>query len=95
MAQSPVANPLIVGLVLILAGLAFGFTIALIIGFLRKSSRSAPRPVPPGMNLEDECARVLASHGKLAAIKLYREQTGCGLKEAKDAIDLVEVHLSR
>lgn len=31
---------------------------------------------------------VLLSHGdKLAAIKSYRTRTGCGLKEAKDAIE--------
>lgn len=32
----------------------------------------------------------LRSGNKIGAIKLYREQTGVGLKEAKDVIDAVE-----
>lgn len=90
MSQSPAANLLPVALVLAFAGLAFGFTIAVVVSVLRRSGKSHARPVPPGMNLEDECSRELAAHGKLAAIKLYRERTGFGLREAKDAIELIE-----
>jgi ribosomal protein L7/L12 len=32
----------------------------------------------------------LRSGNKINAIKLYREQTGVGLKEAKDAVDALE-----
>jgi ribosomal protein L7/L12 len=32
----------------------------------------------------------LKSGNKINAVKLYREQTGVGLKEAKDAIDALE-----
>jgi ribosomal protein L7/L12 len=32
----------------------------------------------------------LQSGNKIAAIKIYRERTGVGLKEAKDAVDQIE-----
>ena len=32
---------------------------------------------------------------KIEAIKLYRKQTGCGLAEAKDAVEDMEVQLRR
>jgi len=39
-----------------------------------------------------DSVRALASHprGKIAAIKAYREQTGLGLVEAKEAIERLE-----
>lgn len=35
----------------------------------------------------EECRRLVAEGKVIEAIKVYREQTGAGLKEAKDAID--------
>ncbi|MBO0794564.1 MAG: ribosomal protein L7/L12 [Ktedonobacteraceae bacterium] len=37
-----------------------------------------------------EIYRYLQSGNKIMAVKIYREQTGCGLKEAKDAVDRLE-----
>ncbi|MCP2327275.1 ribosomal protein L7/L12 [Hamadaea flava] len=42
-----------------------------------------PRPSANG----DEVAALLAEGKKIQAIKLYRELTGVGLKEAKDAVE--------
>jgi ribosomal protein L7/L12 len=36
---------------------------------------------------ENQILELLAAGRKIAAIKLYREQTSCGLKEAKDAVE--------
>lgn len=36
----------------------------------------------------------LLAGNKIAAIKDYRELTGCGLKEAKDAVEEIEANLS-
>lgn len=38
----------------------------------------------------DPVLRTLASGNKIALIKLYREQTGVGLKEAKDAVEAMQ-----
>ncbi len=38
----------------------------------------------------DEVMRLIKKRRKIEAIKVYREHTGCGLKEAKDAIDALE-----
>ncbi len=35
----------------------------------------------------EECRRLIAEGKVIEAIKVYRERTGAGLKEAKDAID--------
>jgi ribosomal protein L7/L12 len=40
-----------------------------------------------GGKFEQQLEEVLRSGGKIAAIKLYREQTGKGLKESKDAVE--------
>ena len=37
-----------------------------------------------------EVAQLVRSGNKIAAIKLYRETFGCGLKEAKDAVERIE-----
>ncbi len=46
--------------------------------------------VPTFQDLEDwsEIDALLEAGNKIEAIKLYREKTGCDLKEAKDAIDI-------
>ncbi len=38
-------------------------------------------------SFEQELHELLASGNKIQAIKLYREETGCGLAEAKDAVE--------
>ncbi len=38
---------------------------------------------------------LLRSGRKIEAIKVYRQQTGIGLKEAKDAVDAMEKQLRR
>ena len=42
---------------------------------------------PPGVE------KMLLAGKKINAIKLYREQTGVGLKDAKDAVERIEVQL--
>jgi ribosomal protein L7/L12 len=40
----------------------------------------------PGDALEAEIRQIAAEGNFLHAIKLYRERTGCGLREARDAV---------
>jgi ribosomal protein L7/L12 len=42
------------------------------------------------INWKDKC-REMAKNKQtyISAIKLYREKTGCGLKESKDAVDMM------
>ena len=40
--------------------------------------------------IENEIRELLASGNKIAAIKLYREETGIGLAEAKAAVESLE-----
>ncbi|MBI3866789.1 MAG: ribosomal protein L7/L12 [Planctomycetia bacterium] len=51
--------------------------------------RTGPGPaVPPkAADLEKQVLDLMAADRKIAAIKVYREQTGAGLKEAKDAVE--------
>ncbi|MGZ3424747.1 MAG: ribosomal protein L7/L12, partial [Polyangiales bacterium] len=42
---------------------------------------------------DNEIAAILATGGKISAIKRYREITGVGLKEAKDAVEALEARL--
>lgn len=39
---------------------------------------------------EDEIRQLLTSGNKIAAIKRYREETGTGLAEAKDAVEAIQ-----
>ncbi len=59
---------------------------------------STPRPLasapsrpgaPPDAAFEAEVRRLVAAGNIINAIKLYRERTGCGLKEAKDAVERI------
>jgi ribosomal protein L7/L12 len=40
-------------------------------------------------DLEDQLASLLGQGQKIQAIKLYRERTGAGLKESKDAVEAI------
>ena len=55
-----------------------------------KGQSSAAHPEAQGElpeGIEAELLAVLESGRKIEAIKLYRERTGAGLKEAKDAVE--------
>lgn len=68
---------------------------ALVIGFCigRRTAAAttppAPVPPPPADKLQ-EIRQVLAGGKKIQAIKMYREHTGAGLKEAKDAVERLQ-----
>jgi len=51
------------------------------------------REEPPSRphSLEEELLDLLRGGQKIAAIKRYREENGVGLKEAKDAVELLAV----
>lgn len=59
----------------------------------RDRQTTAAEPAPDGDSGKADSALVgqvlkeLQTGGKIAAIKLYREQTGVGLKDAKDAVE--------
>ena len=59
------------------------------------SGRSIAPPAEVGLEIHDEqraeIGRLLAQGRKIEAIKRYREATGLGLKESKDAIDYWEL----
>lgn len=48
-------------------------------------------PVAPLMDrdLESQIVLLLSQRGKIEAIKLYRDQTGVGLREAKEAVEAI------
>ncbi|MBI3829144.1 MAG: ribosomal protein L7/L12 [Planctomycetes bacterium] len=51
--------------------------------------RPGQQPALGGKEAEDEIRRLLREDRKIEAIKVYREATGCGLKEAKDAVERI------
>jgi ribosomal protein L7/L12 len=57
-----------------------------------------PTPViigEPDPFLENRIKRLLAERKKIEAVKVYREAYKCGLKDAKDAVDLIQVEMRR
>ena len=44
---------------------------------------------PPDADFEEEVRRLAAAGNLINAIKLYRERTGCSLKDAKDAVERI------
>lgn len=50
--------------------------------------RPPQRDAAPGA--DDQLHALLAEGRKIEAIKLYRERTGAGLREAKEAVDAIE-----
>lgn len=54
-----------------------------------------PLPTPPPVVVEpsEEVRRLILEGRKIPAIKLYREQTGVGLREAKDTVEAMEKEL--
>jgi ribosomal protein L7/L12 len=49
----------------------------------------------PDLFLENRIKRLLAERKKIEAVKIYREAHHCGLKEAKDAVDLIQAEMRR
>ena len=47
----------------------------------------------PDTFLENRIKRLLAERKKIEAVKVYRETYNCGLKEAKDAVDAIEMQM--
>jgi len=45
------------------------------------------------MVLEDQIRQLLAKRQKIQAVKIYREAHNCGLKDAKDAVDAIEIQM--
>ena len=49
----------------------------------------------PDSFLENRIKQLLAERKKIEAIKAYRDAYRCGLKEAKDAVDLIQAEMRR
>lgn len=47
-------------------------------------------PPPAPADVTDQIATLLHQRRKIEAIKLYRDATGAGLKEAKDAVEAID-----
>lgn len=80
----------VIGAGLFVAGLVAGLVIGLSIrGPAVAPPPLAPRPAPDAEGMERVRA-ALRDGNKIEAIKLYRELTGVGLKDAKDAVEAME-----
>jgi ribosomal protein L7/L12 len=65
---------------------------------MRGESVTFPTPAQVGASdpfLEDQIKSLLAERKKIEAVKIYREAYRCGLKEAKDAVDLIQAEMRR
>ena len=54
------------------------------------AAKSLPPLADPDPKALEAVRPILATDGKLAAIKAYREKTGTGLREAKFAVETIE-----
>ena len=77
-----------------------GVLAIILIGFLKHREETRPRLTAQrytelnGLLTDEEAIRnQLRIGNKINAIKLYRIQTGVGLKEAKDAVDMMALEL--
>jgi len=76
-----------------------GFVIGRVTARQRPQHERRPKPVetsykPPAAplmdrDLESQVVLLLSQRGKIEAIKLYREHTGVGLREAKDTVEAI------
>jgi ribosomal protein L7/L12 len=55
-----------------------------------EQGKPLPSKEPVDSSFEGQIISLLGQNQKIAAIKLYREKTGVGLKEAKDAVEALE-----
>jgi ribosomal protein L7/L12 len=65
---------------------------------MRGEAVISPVPVQvgdPDPFLENQIKRLLAERKKIEAVRMYREAYRCGLKEAKDAVDLIQAKMRR
>ncbi len=53
----------------------------------QESAPASEEPLPDLNSLEGQVLVLMQGQQKIRAIKLYREQTGVGLKQAKDAVE--------
>ena len=75
-------------LILVISALFVGLIIGFFAGRVSSSDTELPQPPGPPLAAPDVDVEALMRAGKMIeAIKLHRQQTGCGLKEAKDAVD--------
>jgi ribosomal protein L7/L12 len=91
-----------VALLVLLLCVGLAFAVGFAVGRATASGITVRDPVsdalaqlPPGPALDDEAFAAqllvhLAAGQKIEAIRLYRERTGLGLKEAKDAVEALE-----
>ena len=70
------------------AGAAPGATVCAFCGTTFLTAAPGVSSAPVGEN--PELVRLIRAGQKIEAIKVYREATRCGLKEAKDAVDALE-----
>jgi ribosomal protein L7/L12 len=61
--------------------------------FVETTLPSQPRE--PDLFLENQIKRLLTERKKIEAVKAYREAYHCGLKEAKDAVDLIQAGMNK
>jgi len=47
----------------------------------------------PDTSLDNRIKRLLAERKKIEAVKVYRKAYNCGLKEAKEAVDAIEIQM--
>jgi len=89
------ANQLVLYGAILIGGIILGIIIASLLrpregGFMPDVNTAANlKTLPP----DEQIKELLRRGNKIGAIKLYREQTGLGLKEAKDTLDAVEVQI--
>ncbi len=50
----------------------------------------APAPLPEATSPSEEVRKLYLAGKKIAAIKLYREETGVGLREAKEMVESID-----
>jgi hypothetical protein len=53
----------------------------------QENGPASKEPAPDPSSLEGQVLALMQGQQKIKAIKLYREQTGVGLKQAKDAVE--------
>ena len=58
-----------------------------LVGQGQESGPASEEPDPDPDSLEYQVLALMQGQKKIEAIKLYRQQTGVGLKEAKDAVE--------
>ena len=70
--------------------IAFAFGAGYLIGKAGVGAQSVQPLADPDPKALEAVRPILATDGKLAAIKAYREKTGTGLREAKFAVETIE-----